>query len=892
MKYRNKKLKTALIVALCLMSRTLKSEPQVNPGNPFGGTEPVVPGQQYQEEDDFLDPQANPGGFEQPQNFGNPPPSDANNQPSQPQQSSPPPEAPVQPERPPTTRSNGGNSNTGSSRVSAPSKAKQMAAPTLPDYLELDSAVKGLEVKNFDLPDKEIKDVVTLISKWTGKNFILDSKVRGKITIMGPAQVTLQEAYQAFLSALEANGLTTVQAGKFIRVIESAEARRSPVKTYAGEYAPKDDQFITRIFQLKFINADEVQREFRDLTTRQGKLFAYEPTNSIIITDTGSNINRIKEILDVMDVKGFETTLHVLKIKHSSAKTISDMLGEIYGDEKGRPGQPRSFRKSALERTRGGGIISKIIPDEQTNSLVVLANAAGYQQLKQLVGKLDVRVTDTGRIHVYYCEYAKAEDLATTLASLSGGGRGGASGGRRTSATSPNALGGGATAPTAPTGPVTAELDGGVKITSDASTNALVITANSSDYQTLKRVIKKLDIPRLQVFVETAIMEVVLDDTSKVGVNAALGAPGIGFAGGFIGDQAALATALSRGVPSEGATIPVFGGPSFSAKTMLPGASTATDITVNTFMGLINLLSKTTNSSLLSTPQILALDNEQAEFQVLDETPVVSSTSVPTATSPGVSSVERLKTGIVIKLTPHVNAASRMIRLDISQKVDTVRQNSQVPAALQSSNVATTSRVTNTAVTVRDQDFLMMGGLMADKVDETLTKVPLLGDIPILGWLFKSRTNKVLKTNLVILLHPKIINTSYAAAQLSKEGMDKRRKFIDKNMGGEEFHPDEIQEIEKGIDDQFERSKSLPAFDYRNNADDDSLEKDPELLPEKPSSERRESRVRPERKEAIPEKPLLEETVPPAEAPINPPPGDVLGLPEENAVPEISGGAQ
>ena len=164
-------------------------------------------------------------------------------------------------------------------------------------------------MKNFDLPDKEIKDVVTLISKWTGKNFILDSKVRGKITIIGPSQVTLQEAYQAFLSALDANGLTTVQAGKFIRIIESAEARRSPVKTYAGDYAPKDDQFITRIFQLKYINSDEVQREFRDLTTRQGKLFAYEPTNSIIITDTGSNIQRIKEILQTLDVKGFETKL-------------------------------------------------------------------------------------------------------------------------------------------------------------------------------------------------------------------------------------------------------------------------------------------------------------------------------------------------------------------------------------------------------------------------------------------------------------------------------------------------------------------------------------------------------------------------------------------------------
>src|SRR5690606_30606553 len=174
----------------------------------------------------------------------------------------------------------------------------------------------------------------TLISKWTGKNFILDAKVRGKITILGPSQVTLEEAYHAFLSALDANNLTTVKSGKFIRVIESAEARRAPVETYAGDYAPDTDQFITRIFQLKYINADEVQREFRDLTTRQGKLFAYEPTNSIIITDTGSNIKRIQEILDTLDVKGFETTLHVMRIKHTSAKAVAEMLDEIYGDER------------------------------------------------------------------------------------------------------------------------------------------------------------------------------------------------------------------------------------------------------------------------------------------------------------------------------------------------------------------------------------------------------------------------------------------------------------------------------------------------------------------------------------------------------------------------------
>lgn len=707
-------------------------------------------------------------------------------------------------------------------------KSGEKAAPKLAEYLELDSSVKGLEVKNFDLPDKDIKDVVTLISKWTGKNFILDNKVRGKITILGPSQVSLQEAYQAFLSALEANGLTTVQSGKFIRIIESAEARRAPVETFAGDYAPNTDQFITRIFQLKYINADEVQREFRDLTTRQGKLFAYEPTNSIIITDTGSNIRRIEDILQTLDIKGFETSLHVLKIKYGNAKAISNMLGEIYGDSKagggGSGGGPRTFRRSALERTRGGGIISKIIPDEATNSLVVLANGSGFAQLLQLVAKLDVKVTDTGRIHVYYCEYAKAEDLAQTLASLSGGGGGGGRSSRSRTGTAPGAPAGGAPAqPQGGGGPVTAELEGGVKITSDAATNSLVVTANSSDYATLKRVIRKLDIPRLQVFVETAILEVAVDNQTKVGVNAAIGSPR-GIAGGFIGDPDNLVSAV-RGGAIEGASIPIFVGNTFNAS--IPGPNnTNLSIPLSTFMGLVSFLTKNTNSTILSTPQIIALDNEKAEFKVQDETPV-QTTFTANLTGAGASGVgqgtiERLKTGIDIKLTPHVNAASRTIRMEIEQQVNSTKANTGVPTQLAQIQVATTSRVTNTSVVVRDRDFIMLGGLMSDKIDDSISKVPLLGDIPILGWLFKSKQHRTVKTNLIILLHPRIIGTTMDSVSLIRGSFDKRQDFVEKNFGGKDHNEEEIADLRAKLKEQEARSKDEPAvFDYRNNADDE-----------------------------------------------------------------------
>ncbi len=871
-------------VTLLILKQLAMAEPPPG-GNPFGNVPPLPPGADYQEDEDFLDPGNNNFGANTPNPAippapGTPlpshqPPTDRlGTSPQQPATRLTQPSAPA-----PQTNTAATNATPGSNKNSGIGSSKP--SPKLADYLDLDNSIKGLEVKNFDLPDKDIKDVVTLISKWTGKNFILDSKVRGKITVLGPAQVSLQEAYQAFLSALEANGLTTVQAGKYIRIIESAEARRAPVKTYTGDYAPKDDQFITRIIQLKFINADEVQKEFRDLVTRQGKLFAYEPTNSLIITDTGSNIQRIKDILDAMDVKSFETNLQILKIKNNSAKAVSDMLGEIYGDDKSKSGASRSFRKSALERMRGGGVITKIIPDETTNSLLVLANQAGFAQLKLLVERLDVKSANSGRIRVYYCEYAKAEDLASTLGSLSGGG-----GKSRSSKSSSTSGGTSSTPSTGSSGPVTAELEGGVKITADPSTNALVITASSADYQTIKKVIKKLDIPRLQVYVETAILEISVSDLTKLGSSIAAGAPGRGFAGGYIGDSDTLKATVTSGLPLPGATIPIFLGPSFGAK------AAGQDITVNSFMGLINLLTSTTNTSILSTPQILALDNEKAEFKVLDEIPVQSSFT-NTSANGATGTVENKKVGITLKLTPHINAASNSIRLDIEQKVDTFKANNKVPEALKNYSVATTSRETNTAAVVKDGDYIMLGGLMSDQVDESVTKVPLLGDIPVIGWLFKSKSTTVEKKNLVVLMRPKIIRTAVNSADLVRDSLSKRKTFVEKSNGGDEPLQDTIDEVNVNLDRQEERAKMEEQFEYRNNSEDDSIDPDDE----KQKAEKAEKKAALDAKKAEQkaeskpeEKPLLEPKKP---EPVPEPKQEevkesVLGLPPDEPNPEVS----
>lgn len=374
-------------------------------------------------------------------------------------------------------------------------------------------------------------------------------------------------------------------------------------------------------------------------------------------------------------------------------------------------------------------------------------------------------------------------------------------------------------------GPVTAELEGGVKITSDAATNSLVITANSSDYKTLKRVLRKLDIPRLQVFVETAILEITIDKNTNININTALGAPGSrGFAGGFIGDLPSI-TSFITGTPPEGATIPIFAGPSYA------GTIGGQSVETNTFMGLINLLTKNVQSQVLSTPQIIALDNEKAEFKVQDEIPVQSTFTLTQgstgAAAAGTGTISTLKTGIEVRLTPQVNAASRTIRLAIEQTVDSLRNNNDVPSFLRAIAQAKTSRVTNTSVVVRDQDYIMLGGLMSDKVDEAENKMPLLGDIPILGWLFKNKTFTTKKTNLVILLRPKIIGTTLASSNLISERLDKRDEFMKNYVTAEDAHKEAVGEMRDRLKKQETRGKDEPLFDYRNNQEDDDEDPKP-----------------------------------------------------------------
>ncbi|MEZ4816261.1 MAG: secretin N-terminal domain-containing protein [Bdellovibrionota bacterium] len=259
-------------------------------------------------------------------------------------------------------------------------------------YVELDESLKNQPFEGtIDYPDAELTEIVNAISKLAQKNFILDSSLKGKrVTIISPQKVTKEEAYNVFLTALYMNGLTLVSSGKFLRVIPSREAPKSNVRVFYGDFVPASDEIVTLVFPLKNISSEDMPRIFQDLLPRTGNILVYPETNSVVMTDSGLNLRRMISILKSVDVPGSQPKLENIPINYASAKDIAKLIDEILEAQTGRTTSRRvSSRNQKEKKIQGGGVITKIVPDDRTNSLVVLANGKGIEQLRSLVAKLD-----------------------------------------------------------------------------------------------------------------------------------------------------------------------------------------------------------------------------------------------------------------------------------------------------------------------------------------------------------------------------------------------------------------------------------------------------------------------------------------------------------------------
>ena len=505
----------------------------------------------------------------------------------------------------------------------------------------------------------DINALIKVMSELTRKNFILDEKVAGKITLMTPTRISPEEAYQVFLTALEVKGFTAVEDGKIIRIIPTSSARQSGLKVFQDDDF-QGEGFVTKLIRLSYVNPQEIVRTLSTLVTKDGAMLAYPATNSVILTDSVHNIRKMESLILALDVPAPE-------------------------------------------------------------------------------GK--------GKINVYSLKHGSAEEFAKVLTAI-------------VSRIPTPPAGGAATSG----GPVSI-LEGTVTVTADKVTNSLIIVCSPADYETIKDVIQKLDTRRKQVYVEAAIIEMGLSKQRELGfefmtipqqIQSGSGAPVTAFGGTNFGNiGGAVANGPAGLVSMNGLAVGAIKG-TFSYK----------GVDYLNIGALLRAVQTDGDVNVLSTPNILTTDNQKAKIMVGENIPFITG-QIQTAATGGnpMSSIDRRDVGMTLDLLPQITSDDSVrleLNLEISSVIATAGLNPNIVGP------STSKRSASTAVVVRDRETMVIGGLIRDNLTSTTSKVPLLGDIPILGWFFKYKSSKLEKTNLMIFITPYIIKNELDSAELTR----------------------------------------------------------------------------------------------------------------------------
>ncbi len=648
--------------------------------------------------------------------------------------------------------------------------------------------------------DMEISEIITNISKITGKNFIWDEKVRGKVTIISPEGIPVEEAWRVFEAVMRFNGfqLVTVKGVKNLyKIVRIQEVGGETIPTYTkGLWSPKTEAFVTRLLSLKYIDAASAAGVLNNLKSKEGKIIPYPPTNTLIVIESANNLNRLVRVLKQMDVPVKLPQVKIIRLSYAAADKIASELSQIFsedylgalmvGDEAPSRPEPRRPRRNQPEpRTTKGKNLNalKIIPDVRTNSLIVIATEEIIAEVIRVIAELDIPIEGEEGIYVYYCQNANAGELASTLSSLTGTTR------TQQQPTTRSAEGASPKPKPRPTTKSSSvpmgTLSGDVYITADEPTNSLVIVASRRDYQIIRQVIEKLDVRRRQVFIEAVILEVTMSDSDALGTSFA-GAAALNSDAAVFGSTA-LGGLNSMGIlpalTSENTASVLPGGFSVGAlaKTVTVNIGNTT-VEVPTFSALFNALVTSNKANVLSTPNLLTTDNEEAEIIVGQNVPIPTGQTVGTAGTTTVT-VQRQSVGIKLKVTPQISE-SNTIRLVIFTEISGVVTEAVAGIDVNVLGITTSIKSAQTTVIMDNHQTVVIGGLIENRNAESVSKVPLLGDIPILGWLFKSRTRDVRKTNLVILLTPHIVRDAEQMSELSERYNRRRRRFLEEASGG------------------------------------------------------------------------------------------------------------
>lgn len=607
-----------------------------------------------------------------------------------------------------------------------------------------------------DFNNVDIHLFIKYISELTGKNFIVDKAVQGNVTIISPTKISEDEAYQLFESVLEVNGFATVPAGSAIKILPASRALTQNTSTIRhGEPSPPEDKIVTQLIPLRYTTPEEMKKVLAPLVSKTSVVIAHTQSGMLIVTETLSNIQKLLTIIDSLDVPLSDEEIEVIPLRYASASVAATSINALFP-------QSGAAAKTAQNTTL------KVVAYEPNNSIILVASPMHSARVKRLLAMMDTEMKQNeGNIHVVYLQHATAKELATVLTALPG-----------QQSSDP-----------AHKGEMPA-ISKDVKIMPDTETNSLIITASRAEFRELENVIRKLDIPRRMVYLEALIMEVDADSTFNVGVNwlgvgnydsgdghilTGFGGTGGSSLSGVIGSKLGDSGGLSA---SSDPTI----GAGFSIGVLHQGIEIG-GVTFPNIAAILKAYKGDSHVNVIATPQILTTDNKKAEISVGENVPYLTRTQAAIDSTTGSSGLtndyqsigyqnyEYKDIATKLTITPQINQAD-ILRLEITTEVSKLKDGSE------SDKPTTFKRTATTTVLVKDNNTIVIGGIIGQDETESENKVPLLGDIPGIGWLFKEKNKRVMKTNMFIFITPRIIKNPGDMEGVTSIKTDAVEKFM------------------------------------------------------------------------------------------------------------------
>jgi general secretion pathway protein D len=669
----------------------------------------------------------------------------------------------------------------------------------------------------------DIDKLVQTVSDATCRTFILGDNVRGKISIIGPdngkVDVSADEFYAAFLAALDANQLAVVPQGRFSKIVEKAKAKQNSIPVVGpDEPYTTNEQMLTRMFKIRYADLEPLRGVVQQLVSQNGDTIPFQP-DTLIVNDIGSNMHRLERIIEQLDSRSSSDEMRVIQVRYANANDLATTIQKLFDAKANRPGArpgltvtptpgpgapppgapPGGPGAASPVSATGPATVTTLLADERTNKLVVVATPAANERIDSLLREIDVPISGEGRINVYSLQNANAEDMAATLQSLATG-----------TANRPRGPGGGGPPPNIPgqapapvrpggvQGVTAAELfQGEVKISPDKATNALVVVASQSDFRNLVRVIEKLDIQRRQVFIEAVIMEVDLDRQSQFGVSLHQGytvntsqGTGVGVVGTKYTTSGVPPSFSITNLAQYGGFLAGLQGPTIPAFSQL-------GLNIPAFGVVLHALQQSSDVNVLSTPHVLTSDNEEAEITVgqnvpfqagfAPQLPTGTGTTLPSGSLASAGSllgglgsyyapINRQNVELKLNIKPQINA-SDYIRMVINESTEEIASTDPVLGP------TTSKRTAKTTVVAKDQETVVIGGIMQERTIESVGKVPILGDIPLLGYLFRETSRHKIKTNLLLFLTPYIIRDASDFRRIFEKKMAERQRFVEEFYG-------------------------------------------------------------------------------------------------------------